>query len=557
MRNAFLILLLGVLTSASQTTIDFTTAGVRGGIPYYTNAVNAVTDYGATGDGSTDDYSAITNAMGHCPNGGAVYLPAGTYRITQPIRFRYQQQIVLRGAGPNSTFIVSDTTTTSYGAGGLAFYSDTDRNTPNLTAGYTAGSYTLTVDSASGLASNHIAQVRQSNDVTRIFGSLSTASTHWQRQMSRITNISGTTVKLDRPLYMDYSNSLAPVLWAFTKSVSWSGAEHLSVKITSALPANVIKFYIANNCWLTNVVTTNSNFSSIAVDQSYAITVAGCMTRNHQTYDSNTRYGVQVSEFATDCLIVDNILQGNNLCITTQQGASGNVIAYNFSNKGFNSTYPAFSGTVYGGIAAHGDFSHHNLFEGNVVPWFSTDEFWGVNTTNTVHRNWLTRYVEYSETNGAFWSTQGATAMYVDATNYQMQVTGNIIGHPRDSGIADADVWRVGYARRQGNDYPSTAWDPVTTNTLTKTGNYDFSTNGTFWASGSVETLTNSYWLSSKPSWFGRLAWPPIGPDVNTTATITNSAVIPAQARFLGQDYTTIFVTNSARSTRLRGWRGF
>jgi len=43
--------------------------------------------------------------------------------------------------------------------------------------------------------------------------------------------------------------------------------------------------------------------------------------------------------------------------------------------------------------------------------------------------------------------------------------------------------------------------------------------------------------LAAKPTWFGTLAWPAIGPDVNTTSTITNSYMIPAQARYYGLSY--------------------
>lgn len=415
---------------------------------------------------------------------------------------------------------------------------EVNANEPTISSGYTAGSFTLVVSSGSGLASNHLAQVRQSNDPSNIYGSIS-GSTHWQRQMARITNVSGTTVMLNRPLFQNYSNSYTPTLTAFSRPITFSGIEEMTVKMTNSASFNGIWFYLSHNCWATNVTVTNSVYSNIRINQSARTSIVGCTTRNHQAYDSTSRYGIEMVEFTTDSLIQDNIVQGNNLAISMEQGCSGNVIAYNFSNKGFSSSFPAYGGNVYGGLSSHGDFCHHNLFEGNVAPWISTDEYWGVNTTNTIHRNWLTRYVEFSPTNGAHWSSQGTTALYIDATNYQMQVTGNIIGHPRDSLITNGNVWLVGFARRQGNDFGDTAWDTITTNTLTKTGNFDWSTNGTYWVGGSPTTLSNSYYLASKPGWFGTLAWPPIGPDVSTADSMTNSAIIPAQARWLDQNYTT------------------
>ena len=49
--------------------------------PIYYNVKN----YGAAGDGTTDDTTAIQNAINAMPNtGGVVFLPPGTYKITSP-----------------------------------------------------------------------------------------------------------------------------------------------------------------------------------------------------------------------------------------------------------------------------------------------------------------------------------------------------------------------------------------------------------------------------------------------------------------------------------------
>jgi len=46
-----------------------------------------VKDFGAKGDSMTDDFSAINAAMeAAAKNGGEVYLPAGTYRVGQPLQ---------------------------------------------------------------------------------------------------------------------------------------------------------------------------------------------------------------------------------------------------------------------------------------------------------------------------------------------------------------------------------------------------------------------------------------------------------------------------------------
>jgi hypothetical protein len=42
----------------------------------------SVKDYGATGDGNTDDKGAIQNAFNGCTSGGSVLFPAGTYKVS-------------------------------------------------------------------------------------------------------------------------------------------------------------------------------------------------------------------------------------------------------------------------------------------------------------------------------------------------------------------------------------------------------------------------------------------------------------------------------------------
>ncbi|WP_420175421.1 glycosyl hydrolase family 28-related protein [Luteococcus sp. OSA5] len=60
----------------------------------------SVREFGATGDGSTDDTEAIQRAVEAAGEGGTVYFPLGTYRISAPLRGLPQQ--TFRGSGSNS-----------------------------------------------------------------------------------------------------------------------------------------------------------------------------------------------------------------------------------------------------------------------------------------------------------------------------------------------------------------------------------------------------------------------------------------------------------------------
>jgi len=65
-----------------------------------------VLDFGATGDGATDDTAAIHNAISSLPSGGTVFFPIGIYKCALTIT---QYNIILKGAGKRSTQISNNT----------------------------------------------------------------------------------------------------------------------------------------------------------------------------------------------------------------------------------------------------------------------------------------------------------------------------------------------------------------------------------------------------------------------------------------------------------------
>ena len=76
--------------------------------------------------------------------------------------------------------------------------------------------------------------------------------------------------------------------------------------------------------------------------------------------------------------------------------------------------------------------------------------------------------------------------------------------------------------------YGKCGLDPKVKATLLRHGNYDYMTRSTIWDPSIADhNLPASMYLTSKPSWFGDLPWPPIGPDV---PGLVNT--IPAQVRF-------------------------
>jgi len=105
-------------TTAVQTTTGAVDASLVSYEPPFANSVAtnvetklsqtlSVKDFGAVGDGATDDTASIQaaiNAACGLPDGGAVYFPAGIYNVTSTLTIN-TGSVSLYGDGPGATFI--------------------------------------------------------------------------------------------------------------------------------------------------------------------------------------------------------------------------------------------------------------------------------------------------------------------------------------------------------------------------------------------------------------------------------------------------------------------
>ncbi len=75
----------------------------------------SVTDFGATGDGATDDTTAIQNALAAlvAAGGGTLFFPRGDYEISSTIAVGDNRDIYIKGEGPDATRITPTTAVTN------------------------------------------------------------------------------------------------------------------------------------------------------------------------------------------------------------------------------------------------------------------------------------------------------------------------------------------------------------------------------------------------------------------------------------------------------------
>jgi hypothetical protein len=83
----------------------------------------------------------------------------------------------------------------------------------------------------------------------------------------------------------------------------------------------------------------------------------------------------------------------------------------------------------------------------------------------------------------------------------------------------------MGY--NMGSDCNPSNWDPKTAATTLRHGNYDYVNRSIAWHRTDDRELPASLYLASKPSWWGRGPWPPIGPDLKPMVSS-----IPARERY-------------------------
>jgi hypothetical protein len=76
-------------------------------------AVHDLRAYGAAGNGTTDDTTAIRNAIAAVPDGGTLFIPTGKFRITDTISIN--RAISIQGAGPGSVLWLDLNSTTKTG----------------------------------------------------------------------------------------------------------------------------------------------------------------------------------------------------------------------------------------------------------------------------------------------------------------------------------------------------------------------------------------------------------------------------------------------------------
>lgn len=531
--------------------------GVPGGIP---NRNTVYTTLGVAGQAPTYAQSVtaaqINAALAASPSGQVVLLNPGTYSGSG-IGFGNKSGGTLRGSGPGQTILRHNASGSLFEDS--AYYLTFNQTGQTISSGYTYGSMSITLSSTPNAGfqiGRHIILSETTPYANKwgtnigVFEGAECSGMYWWDAgeykkfafATRITNIVGNTIYLASPIPVSFSASQTPrAHWPDRYSLSLCGIENLTMDgAGSSSSYSAVRWYNADRCWIKDVEI--KNFAG--GDNGTIATYTGVQNEFRRIYihdcqdfpNQSDGQGIALTYCDSNSMIVDCI--ANNLA-SLYQGAGDVVPAllYNYCRTMGRTTITS-NGWLNPAISHHAPQTYMGLHEGNVISAWMHDGYHGSGSHQTIFRNHI---------NGL---TPGYSTPYerrmltLCRGSYYINVVGNVLGdtswtmarYEATTGSGEDAAYGLGFPNASGVSLtPSVSWpeysgsypDANVAGTIIRHANYDHFHHSVVYKDGEVTSIAPSLFYDSKPSWFGSLAWPAIGPDVS--GYVTN---IPAQQRW-------------------------
>ena len=536
----------GILAPSRAT--DWSTAGVSGGIPNRTTRCgNVIAAY--SGSATT-----INNAIANCGSNQYVELGSGTFTLSSGIVFA-KSNVTLRGQGAASTRLVINGTT----SGCSLFYQSAIRmcagsgnigstagggpgpdNSASWTAGYAQGTTVITLSNTTNLQVGSTLFLDQQNDGSDgypaagdiyICDGTSSCSNQGgnsyarvgrvQTQLTSVTAINGNQVTISPPVSPpNFRSSQNPGAWWGNAStvLRGSGIEDLTVDFTGGGQAG-IEMINATNTWVKGVRLIFTGGPGNFVFHLLIVNGFRVTTRDSYFYGPNVQGNTQYAytpHVSGSLLFENNILHHNVSAMLPNDPEVGSVYAYNYVDDLFYS----------GAIQLHNAASLLNLYEGNNIPSFLGDILHGPHYFETLFRNHIDGYAHNQQ------QVNENSGIILLSKNRFFNLVGNVIGHSHFTSyqaLQSANQNAIyGFGHQGSGSGTSVGNDANVLRTVVRWGNWDSVNSATRFLASEVpsgipnfanpvpatQSLPESFYLSSKPAWFGSVPWPPIGPDV-------------------------------------------
>ncbi len=461
--------------------------GIPGDLPFDTMAIiDAVEVNAIPNDSSADATPSLQTALdgAAATGGGVVYLREGTYRVDGELSFN-GDSIILRGAGPDKTKLYLGF------AGNAIFVGMYGRGEWQPVVDARKGSTTMTVSDGSLFTPGEFAELQQLND-TALMITDPEWDVDWAQnmvgQMFEVVAVEGNTVSFRSPLHYDIRMDRSPQIRP-QRLRNHCGIEQLYLEKTIDNGHTIIVKNAAY-CRIREIESCNTRKAHIET-----ASALGCQFSENYLHHSfsygggGSGYGISLHTHTSDCLVENNIFNHLRHAMIIQNGATGNVFAYNFSTdpvQGESDSLPLNETWDPPDISFHGHYAQYNLCEGNIVTEVGISDYWGpMGPGNTFFRN----------------SVSGGNGMHLHDHSHQQNIIGNTLVEWSDDSTSEETIFH-------GN---SIANAPVVWNEV----------------SGLAQTLPASLFLTERPGWWSEtIPWPGTGSD------LTGSPVNPAYLRF-------------------------
>jgi hypothetical protein len=382
-----------------------------------------------------------------------------------------------------------------------------------------------------------------------------------QSQQVTVTSISGSgpwTIGISPGLYApNLKASRSPqAWWSATAPVTGFGIENLTLDahLLGSMQA-IVEYTNATRSWIKGIRSINNTSTGGAARKHVLVWQATRITvRDSYFYGSSPTsegYGVDFSSVSADNLCENNIFQ-RVAAGTIAEVSVGDVFGYNYAVDNY---YDNGAPNWQSGDATHhqvGDY--YILWEGHEGIQFNADSIHGTAFFFTHFRDYFNGH---DVSTSVAPKTQATWAYFLFSGARYFNLVGSVLGtqsyhthyttqstSATDCGngnTAYSSVMVLGYSDQNGTNFSpacsSEAFvipnDMNVAPTLMRWGNYtacagDGACNAVRFVNAEVPSgLTNypntvpatqnlpaSFYLSSKPSWWGAMPWPAVGPDV-------------------------------------------
>lgn len=541
----------------SRANLDWSTAGIPEGIPNRTTNCATIAAYNGTA-------ATINSAIASCPANQVVLLGAGTFNLTTGIDFANHSNVTLRGAGANQTFLVmtghagcQGTPTSSICVeDGSGNWPGGPQHTANWTAGYAKGTNVITLSSTANIVANQTVLILDQNNDTSDSGFIYVCETvgtcsqetpaggersgKAQEQLVLVTAVNGNNVTISPGLYMpNWSSTKSPGAWWSTQPVTMDGVENLSVDNNNNGGNSGVAFVNAYKCWMKGVRSMNAARNQVWIYASSRIVVRDSYLYNSKNHASQS-YGIEPF-MGSDWLAENNIFQLVTTPMQLNGAGSGGVIGYNFT---IANEYTNTTGWLIAGLSWHAAGVDDILMEGNEVNAMVADNIHGTHSFTTIFRNQSIGNGTTVDCNGVACNSQtNAGQIYFGSRIFNF--VGNVLGQQGyHTNYEDAcpsgtnsqhSIWVLGYFGNGG----SGNCDANVKSTMMRWANFDYVHNSAQFNNAEVpagstqfsnaipatHTLPPSFYLPAKPSWWGTMPYPAVGPDV-TGGTVDPSGMV-------------------------------